>query len=121
MPVEQIDTLIVGGGQAGLAMSQHLSQRGPPHLIVERHRIAERWRTERWDALHANGPAWHDRLPGLTIAGVDPDGFATRDQMVTTSSPTPSRSPRPIRCGVAVTALYRRPTAPISAPKPRRA
>src|SRR6516164_10323096 len=48
MSVEKIETLIVGGGQAGLAMSEHLSRRGMPHLIVERHRIAERWRSERW-------------------------------------------------------------------------
>ena len=81
MPAEKVETLIVGGGQAGLMMSAQLRQRGRPHLILERHRIAERWRTERWDALHANGPAWHDRFPDLLIAGIDPDGFATRDQM----------------------------------------
>ncbi|HEV2547988.1 MAG TPA: FAD-dependent monooxygenase, partial [Stellaceae bacterium] len=49
MSIEKIETLIVGGGQAGLAMSEHLSRRGMPHLIVERNRIAERWRSERWD------------------------------------------------------------------------
>src|SRR5579871_5002732 len=80
--VENVETLIIGGGQAGLAMSEQLSKRGLSHLVVERHRIAERWRSERWDGLHANGPAWHDRLSGSPIAGVDPDGFATRDQMV---------------------------------------
>ncbi len=63
MSVEKVKTLIIGGGQAGLAMSEHLSKRGVPHLIVERHRIAERWRSERWDSLVANGPAWHDRFP----------------------------------------------------------
>jgi putative flavoprotein involved in K+ transport len=49
--------LIVGGGQAGLAMSEQLSKRHLPNLVVERHRIAERWRSERWDGLHVNGPA----------------------------------------------------------------
>ena len=82
MSVEKVDTLVVGGGQAGVAMSEHLSKCGVPHLVLERHRIAERWRSERWDSLVANGPAWHDKLPSLTIAGVDPDGFATREQMV---------------------------------------
>ncbi len=107
MAVEKVETLIIGGGQAGLAMSEQLSKRGLTHLIVERHRIAERWRSERWDGLHANGPAWHDRLPGLTIAGVDPDGFATRDQMVDYFVAYAERIAAPIRCGVAVTALRR--------------
>jgi len=57
MSIEKIDTLVVGGGQAGLAMSEHLSANGVPHLILERSRIAERWRSERWDSLVANGPA----------------------------------------------------------------
>ena len=105
--VETVETLIIGGGQAGLAMSEQLSQRGLSHLVVERHRIAERWRSERWDGLHANGPAWHDRLPGLTIAGVDPDGFATRDQMVDYFVAYAERINAPVRCGVSVTALHR--------------
>ncbi|MGE4252650.1 MAG: FAD-dependent monooxygenase, partial [Parvibaculaceae bacterium] len=46
-PVEQVETLIVGAGQAGVAMSEHLSNCGVPHLILERHRIAERWRSAR--------------------------------------------------------------------------
>jgi putative flavoprotein involved in K+ transport len=107
--VEKVETLIVGGGQAGLMMSAQLRQRGRPHLILERHRIAERWRTERWDALHANGPAWHDRFPDLLIAGVDPDGFATRDQMVDYFTAYAAHIAAPIRCGVNVTALHRKP------------
>jgi putative flavoprotein involved in K+ transport len=103
--VEQVETLIVGGGQAGLAMSEQLSKRGLSHVVLERHRIAERWRTERWDGLHANGPAWHDRLPGLTIAGVDPDGFATRNQMVDYFIAYAAHIAAPIRCGVDVTAV----------------
>src|SRR5260221_7887878 len=89
-------------------MSEQLSKRGLSHLVVERHRIAERWRSERWDGLHANGPAWHDRLPGLAIAGVDPDGFATREQMVDYFDAYAERIAAPIRCGVAVTALYKK-------------
>jgi putative flavoprotein involved in K+ transport len=109
VPVENVETLIVGGGQAGLMMSAQLRQRGQPHLILERHRIAERWRTERWDALHANGPAWHDRFPDLVIAGVDPDGFATRDQMADYFTAYAAHIAAPIRCGVEVTALHRKP------------
>ena len=59
--VEKTDTLVVGAGQAGVAMSEHLSRLGVPHLVLERNRIAEAWRSGRWDSLVANGPAWHDR------------------------------------------------------------
>jgi len=107
VPVEKVDTLIIGGGQAGLAMSEQLGRRGLSHLILERHRIAERWRSERWDGLHANGPAWHDRLPGLAIPGVEPDGFATREQMVDYFAAYAERIAAPIRCNVAVTAVTR--------------
>ena len=67
-----IDTLVVGAGQAGVAMSEHLGKLGVPHLVLERSRIAERWRTGRWDSLVANGPAWHDRFPGLEFDGSIP-------------------------------------------------
>ncbi|WP_236407217.1 FAD-dependent monooxygenase, partial [Pseudomonas lactis] len=68
--ITKIDTLVVGAGQAGVAMSEHLSKQGVPHLVLERSRIAERWRTGRWDSLVANGPAWHDRFPGLEFDDV---------------------------------------------------
>src|ERR1700691_3511152 len=106
--VEKVETLIVGGGQAGLAISEQLSKRGLSHLVVERHRIAERWRSERWDGLHANGPAWHDRLPAFPIAGVDPDGFATRNQMVDYFVSYAERIAAPVRCGIAVTTLRKK-------------
>ena len=80
MPAEVIEVLVVGGGQAGLAMSEHLSGCGVPHLVLERDRIAERWRSGRWDSLVANGPAWHDRFPGMEF-DVDPDAFASKEQV----------------------------------------
>jgi putative flavoprotein involved in K+ transport len=81
MPVENVDTLVVGAGQAGVALSEHLSKSGVPHLVLERHRIAERWRSERWDSLVANGPAWHDRFPGLEFSDADPDAFIGKDKV----------------------------------------
>jgi putative flavoprotein involved in K+ transport len=72
MSVENINTLVVGAGQAGIAMSEHLSLMGVPHVVLERSRIAERWRSERWDSLVANGPAWHDRFPSMKFAGISP-------------------------------------------------
>jgi len=103
MSAEKIDTLIVGGGQAGLAMSEHLSNLGASHLILERNRIAERWRSERWDSLVANGPAWHDRFPTLEFAEVDPDGFASRDEVADYFVAFAEQIDAPIRCGVDVT------------------
>jgi putative flavoprotein involved in K+ transport len=74
MPVEKIDSLVVGAGQAGIAMSQHLNNQKVPHIVLERDRIAQQWRTGRWDSLVANGPAWHDRFPGLEFSV--PDAWA---------------------------------------------
>jgi len=105
--IETVETLIIGGGQAGIAMSEQLGRLGRPHLVLERHRIAERWRSERWDGLHANGPAWHDRLPGGTIDGVAPDGFASKAQMVAYFESYAARIGAPIRCGVAVREVTR--------------
>lgn len=109
MPPEKIDTLIIGGGQAGLAMSAHLDKHGVNHLVLERHRIAERWRSERWDSLVANGPAWHDRFPSLEFDGIDPDSFAPRDRIVSYFETFAQQINAPIRCGVNVTAVQKNP------------
>jgi putative flavoprotein involved in K+ transport len=108
MSILQVGTLIIGGGQAGVAMSEHLSKRGVPHLVVERHRIAERWRSERWDSLVANGPAWHDRFPGMTFAGIDPDSFASKHQIVSYFEAYAKQIAAPIRCGVEVKSLCKK-------------
>jgi putative flavoprotein involved in K+ transport len=107
MAETMIDTLVIGGGQAGLAMSEHLGRRGVSHLVVERARIAERWRSERWDSLVANGPAWHDRFPTLTFDGMDSDGFAGRDRIVDYFERYAAQIAAPIRCGVNVHSLQR--------------
>ena len=57
------DTVIIGGGQAGLAMSRCLWERGVKHVVLERGRVGERWRSERWDSLRLLTPNWHSRLP----------------------------------------------------------
>ncbi|GAA2170782.1 NAD(P)/FAD-dependent oxidoreductase [Agrococcus versicolor] len=102
-----IEVLVVGAGQAGVAMSEHLSAQGIAHLVVERDRIAERWRTGRWDSLVANGPAWHDRFPGLELPGVHPDGFATKDQMADYFEAYAARIAAPVRTGVEVLRVRR--------------
>jgi len=105
MTIEKVDTLVIGAGQAGLAMSEHLSAKGVSHLVLERKRIAERWRSERWDSLVANGPAWHDRFPGMTFPDLDPDAFATRDMIVKYFEAYAAMIKAPIRSGVNVKAL----------------
>jgi putative flavoprotein involved in K+ transport len=105
MPVEHVQTLIIGGGQAGLTMSHRLKQRGLAHLVLERHRIAERWRSERWDGLKFQFPNWSVRLPDFPLPHTDPDGFATSREIVDFISAYADFIAAPIRCGVAVTAL----------------
>lgn len=112
MPNQQIEVLVVGAGQAGVAMSEHLTSRGVPHLVLERDRIAEKWRTGRWDSLVANGPAWHDRFPGLEFPDVARDGFATKNQVADYMVAYAEKFDAPIRCGVEVHSVRRAPARP---------
>lgn len=107
MSIEKIDTLVVGAGQAGVAMSEHLSNNDISHLVLERNRIAERWRTERWDSLVANGPAWHDRFPGLEFTKTGPDGFPTKDEVADYFETYAKKINAPIRCGIDVKGVER--------------
>jgi putative flavoprotein involved in K+ transport len=107
MPFERVKTLVIGGGQAGLAMSHMLKQRGCPHLVLERHRIAERWRTERWDGLRFQFPNWSVRLPDFPFRHIDPEAFATSDEIADFIAAYAGLVEPPIRCGVPVTALRR--------------
>ncbi|WP_337262644.1 MULTISPECIES: flavin-containing monooxygenase [unclassified Serratia (in: enterobacteria)] len=102
-----IDTLVVGAGQAGVAMSEHLTKLGIPHLVLEKNRIAEAWRTGRWDSLVANGPAWHDRFPGMAFTGVDPDGFVPKEQIADYFAAYADKFNAPIRTGVEVKRVQR--------------
>ena len=107
MTVEKTDTLIVGAGQAGVAMSEHLSNLDVPHLVLERDRIAEKWRTGRWDSLVANGPAWHDRFPNLEFDGFDPDEFVPKEQVADYFEAYAKKFNAPIRTGVEVIKVER--------------
>jgi putative flavoprotein involved in K+ transport len=105
--VEKITALVIGAGQAGVAMSEHLSKNGISHLVLERSRIAERWRTSRWDSLVANGPAWHDRFPGMEFPGFSADAFLPKDKVADYFEAYAKMIEAPIRCGVAVTEVRR--------------
>jgi len=80
--MKHIDTLVIGGGQAGLAMSRCLSDRSVDHVVLDRGRVAERWRSERWDSLRLLTPNWQTRLPGFKYVGPDPDGYMSMPQLV---------------------------------------
>jgi len=79
--VRRTTTVIIGGGQAGLAMSRHLTDRGIGHVVLERGRVGERWRSERWDSLRLLTPNWMTRLPGQAYDGPDPDGYMTMPEV----------------------------------------
>jgi putative flavoprotein involved in K+ transport len=80
--MKHTDTVIIGGGQAGLAMSRCLHERAIDHIVLERGRIAERWRSERWDSLRLLSPNWMSRLPHFRYDGDDPDGFMTMSEFI---------------------------------------
>jgi putative flavoprotein involved in K+ transport len=108
MPVDEVETLIIGGGQAGLTMSHRLKQRGIAHLVLERHRIAERWRSERWDGLRFQFPNWSVRLPDFPFPHSEPDAFAGTAEIVAFIEAYAAFVDPPIRCGTNVTRLRRR-------------
>ena len=74
--------VIVGGGQAGLSISYLLKEKGIDHIIFEKDRIAESWRTKRWDSFCLVTPNFQCRLPGYAYNGPDPDGFMLKDEVV---------------------------------------
>ncbi len=100
------DTIIIGAGHAGLAMSRCLTERGIDHAVLERGRVAERWRG-RWDSLHLLTPNWMTRLPGHAYQGDDPDGFMTRDEVIALLEGYARAGGAPVHEGVTVTAVRR--------------
>jgi len=107
MSVEEIDTLVIGAGQSGIAMSEHLTQMKVPHIVLERNQVADAWRNQRWDSLVANGPAWHDRFPNLEFDDVGPDVFPPKNRMAQYFEDYAKMIAAPIRTGVEVTHVTR--------------
>jgi putative flavoprotein involved in K+ transport len=71
-----VEVVVIGAGQAGLSTSYHLGRLGVEHVLLERRRVAETWRTTRWDGFHLNTPNWATQLPGMQPSDSDPDAFA---------------------------------------------
>lgn len=97
----KVDTLVVGAGQAGVAMSEHLTNLDISHVVLEKNRIAEAWRTRRWDSLVANGPCWHDRFPNMAF-DANPDAFVPHDQVADYMEQYAQKFNAPIHTGVEV-------------------
>ncbi|MET3921418.1 NAD(P)/FAD-dependent oxidoreductase [Arthrobacter sp. UYEF20] len=112
MSSQEVEVLVVGAGQAGIAMSEHLSERGIAHVVLERDRIAERWRSMRWDSLVANGPVWHDRFPGLEFTEPEPGAFASKEQVADYFVAYAEKIGAPVRCGIEVNSVRRNIGAP---------
>ncbi|MGV7213967.1 MSMEG_0569 family flavin-dependent oxidoreductase [Bradyrhizobium sp. UFLA05-112] len=97
--------VVIGGGQAGLAMSAQLKKHGIGHVVLEKNTIAHSWKTQRWDAFCLVTPNWQCQLPGFPYTGKDPHGFMLRDEIVSYIEDFAKHIGAPIREGVAVTRL----------------
>ena len=99
---DYVGTIVIGGGQSGLAMSYQLQQHGCEHMVIERARVAERWRTERWKSLRFQFPNWMIRLPGHHYDGDDPDGFMGCEGVVNFLTHYATKIAAPLHCGINV-------------------
>jgi len=100
-------TVVIGAGQAGLAMSWWLAKHGIDHVVLERGELANSWRSERWDSLRLLTPNWQSRLPGYRYQGNDPDGFRTMAETVDFIESYGRQIGAPVRTHTNVTALRR--------------
>jgi putative flavoprotein involved in K+ transport len=107
--VEHYTTVIIGAGQAGLAMSHVLSESAVDHVILERGDVANSWRRDRWDSLRLLTPNWQSRLPGDRYEGPDPDGFMSMPQVISRLTGYANRCAMPIRTQTEVVAVRPQP------------
>ncbi len=99
------DVVVIGGGQAGLAMSHCLTRRSVDHVVLERGETAHSWRTQRWDSLRLLTPNWLSRLPGWTYRGADPDGYMTAGDVAAHLDGYRRSFDAPVRHATQVTAI----------------
>jgi len=105
-----LDAIVIGAGQAGLGVGWHLARCGVPHVILERGRVGETWRTQRWDSFALNTPSWMNRMPGESVDAQQPrDDFLGRDAWVAHLEGYAAAAAYPVRTGVEVTRVESRP------------
>ena len=105
--MQRVPAIVIGAGQAGLAMSHSLNSRGVDHVVLERGRVAERWRSERWDLLRLLTPNWMTRLPGWSYRGGEPDGFMAAAEFVRYLEGYAGASHAPIQADTEVLSVRR--------------
>ena len=108
--MEAVDLVVIGAGQAGLSTSYWLTRHGRQHLVLEQERIAESWRSQRWDTFCLVTPNWTVLLPGFEYRGPDPDGFMGRDEIVSYLDRYAASFNPPVRTGAEVRSLTPRPS-----------
>ena len=96
------DVVVIGGGQAGLAMSRCLTRRSIDHVVLERGETANSWTTQRWDSLRLLTPNWLSRLPGWAYRGDDPDGYMTAVEVAAHLDDYRCSFDAPVRSGTSV-------------------
>ena len=104
------DTVIIGAGHTGLAMSRCLADRGVGHVVFDRGCVGERWRTARWDSFRMLTPNWLSRLPGWHYAGPEPDGFMSAPEFVEYLGGYARSFDAPVRTRTRVTRVERAST-----------
>lgn len=97
---EQIDTLVIGGGQAGLSVSYYLNRQDREHVVLEKNRIGETWRSRKWDSFTLVTPNWQLQLPGFPYDGDNPDGYLPREEIVQYLEDYTTLFDPPVRLGV---------------------
>ncbi|RJT39272.1 FAD-dependent oxidoreductase [Mesorhizobium waimense] len=100
-----LDAVVIGAGWAGLGVSHALTQRGLRHRVLERGRIGETWRTQRWDSFRVNTPNSQTVMPGDIYDGPDPDGAMTSGEFVALLEDYAGRYGLPVETGTPVTDL----------------
>ncbi|MGI9621409.1 MAG: NAD(P)-binding domain-containing protein [Acidimicrobiales bacterium] len=105
--MREVNTVVVGAGQAGLSVSYLLTEAGLSHLVFEKGRIGESWRSQRWDSFALNTPNWANLLPGAELGDEDPDAFDLRDGLVETLEQYAAGFDAPIEAETPVTRAAR--------------
>lgn len=100
-----VAAVVVGAGQAGLAVSRELVVRGIEHVVLERGRVGETWRSQRWDSFVMNTPVWMNQLPGSSVADAEPTRFPTGQEFVESLERYVRSQALPLREGVEVVSV----------------